>query len=158
MGRKKILKVQRAPKKTKELKPKGRPKESTVIDDECLDKVYILSQFQMPRCEIYSFLGILEMELSNNKELKEKFENAYKAGLEAGKAQMRMDQIKYARKGNAPLLIWIGKQYLKQSDNPIENNISNELGTLKVEFVNSQNESQEERLKRIEDDLDKELK
>lgn len=40
--------------------------------------------------------------------------------IEARKIQLRGWQWKAAEKGNATLLIWLGKQYLGQSDQPID--------------------------------------
>lgn len=44
------------------------------------------------------------------------FFRAYKRGSTDLKRSLRRDQIEAARKGNATLLIWLGKQLLGQSD------------------------------------------
>lgn len=44
------------------------------------------------------------------------FSRAYKRGSTHLKRSLRRDQIEAARKGNATLLIWLGKQLLGQSD------------------------------------------
>lgn len=47
---------------------------------------------------------------------KGEFCRAYKKGLGRLKVSLRRQQIEAARKGNATMLIWLGKQLLEQSD------------------------------------------
>lgn len=159
----KVSKIQRKPKKEKkknqEIKFIGRPRKSAVIDDNLLDSVFRLAQMKLTKTEIYATLHIEEVELTNKPDLREKFDEAFNAGSNAGNGLIKQAQFKAAvESGNPSMLIWLGKQHCKQSDNPIENSIASDLGTLKVEFVNAKEESQEERIKKIEDELDKELK
>lgn len=46
------------------------------------------------------------------------FCRAYKRGFSRTKMSISEAQINYALKGNASLLIWLGKQHLGQTDNP----------------------------------------
>ena len=47
---------------------------------------------------------------------KGEFCRAYKKGLGRLKVSLRRQQIEAAKKGNATMLIWLGKQLLEQSD------------------------------------------
>lgn len=47
------------------------------------------------------------------------FADAYKKFSAHGKTSIRRQQFELAKKGNATMLIWLGKQYLRQSDKPI---------------------------------------
>ena len=44
------------------------------------------------------------------------FPDFYKRHFAKGKASLRREQFKLALKGNCTMLIWLGKQYLDQSD------------------------------------------
>lgn len=47
---------------------------------------------------------------------REEFLEAYKRGIEKGKKSLRRFQYDCAKKGNSAMLIWLGKQYLGQSE------------------------------------------
>lgn len=53
--------------------------------------------------------------------------------LESRRLQLRQWQWKAAEKGNTAMLIWLGKQYLNQSDNPEPDYGETELSFLDVE-------------------------
>lgn len=46
------------------------------------------------------------------------FAECFKKFSAGGKTSLRRHQFELARKGNATMLIWLGKQYLGQSDKP----------------------------------------
>jgi hypothetical protein len=48
------------------------------------------------------------------------FADAFKKFSATGKTSLRRYQFDLAKKGNATMLIWLGKQYLGQSDKPTE--------------------------------------
>ena len=48
-----------------------------------------------------------------------RFTDTYKKFSAHGKTSLRRHQFEVAAKGNATMLIWLGKQYLGQSDRPI---------------------------------------
>jgi hypothetical protein len=48
------------------------------------------------------------------------FADAYKKFSASGKTSLRRSQFNVALKGNATMLIWLGKQHLGQSDKPSE--------------------------------------
>ena len=103
---------------TKKTKNKiGRPK--TQIDLEQAEKLGML-QCTIKECS--AWFGIPPSTLSGHKE----FQEAYKKGLENGKQDLRRKQWRLADR-NAAMAIWLGKQYLGQSDNPLgekEDNVS----------------------------------
>lgn len=55
------------------------------------------------------------------------FSQAYKKGFSTMKMKLSEAQIHAALNGNASLLIWLGKQYLGQSDTPLEETDKDEL-------------------------------
>ena len=103
---------------TKKTKNKtGRP--LTQIDLEQAEKLGML-QCTIKECS--AWFNIPPSTLSGHKE----FQEAYKKGLENGKQDLRRKQWRLADR-NAAMAIWLGKQYLGQSDNPLgekEDNVS----------------------------------
>ena len=101
-------------------KPKnktGRPK--TQIDLVQAEKLGML-QCTIKECS--AWFGIPPSTLAGHKE----FRKAYEKGLENGKQSLRRKQWHLADK-SATMAIWLGKQYLGQSDNPLgdeEDNVS----------------------------------
>lgn len=85
----------------------GRPKKK--IDYQTVEK---LANIQCTQEEISNFLGISTRTLQKDKE----FLRIYKKGLENGKMSLRRMQFKKANDGNVSMLIWLGKQYLGQTD------------------------------------------
>ena len=134
----------------------GRPKTTAKLDDKTFDKVFELAKRQFTRGEIYSILNISQTELQKKTKLKEQFEAAYLQGVDAGKGCVKYAQFEMAQSNPIMSIFW-GKQHLGQSDNPNQL-INADLGTLKVEFVDAKEESQEDRIKEIEKNLDEELK
>lgn len=151
---KKELKIQR--KKVKKVR-ESWPRKNVRLEEINFDDVYTLASYQSTRKEIYSILKISQSEICKNEEVKARFEEAYEAGKQAGMNDLRVGQFDLAKK-NVVMSIFLGKQYLGQSDNP--NALANQdLGTVKVEFVGSKDESeQEERVKEIERKLKEEIK
>ena len=152
----KTLKRQEQSKYKNPLLKAGRPKTTAKLDDKTFDKVFELAKRQFTRGEIYSILNISIQELNKKAKLKEQFETAYLQGVDAGKGCVKYAQFEMAQSNPVMSIFW-GKQHLGQSDNPNQL-INADLGTLKVEFVEGANESQEDRIKEIEKNLDEELK
>lgn len=86
----------------------GRPR--AVID---LDLVERLANIQCTIDEISSVMKIPAGTLKNRKD----FTTTYKNAFTAGKASLRRIQWKLAEK-SAGMAIWLGKQYLDQTDKP----------------------------------------
>ena len=152
----KTLKRQEQSKYKNPLLKAGRAKTTAKLDDKTFDKVFELAKRQFTRAEIYSILNISQTELQKKVKLKEQFETAYLQGVDAGKGCVKYAQFEMAQSNPVMSIFW-GKQHLGQSDNPNQL-INADLGTLKVEFVDGANESQEDRIKEIEKNLDEELK
>lgn len=89
----------------------GRPKKE--IDMAAVEKLALI---QCTQEEIAEFLGVSVRTLQRNKE----FCRVYKKGIDSGKMSLRRLQWKAAEKGNVVALIWLGKQYLGQSESPQE--------------------------------------
>lgn len=104
---------------------KGRPR--IKIDLVQAEK---LGNLQCTYAECSAFLGIPEGTLKNRSD----FTTVYKKGKEAGKASLRRTQFKLAEK-SAAMAIWLGKQYLGQSDNREEETKYN-IVEFKFEVVN----------------------
>lgn len=85
----------------------GRPKIEINWED-----VRKLSLLQCTENEIASFLGVSVDTLLRRKE----FCELHKKGMEEGRMSLRRLQWKKAQDGNTTMLIWLGKQYLGQSD------------------------------------------
>ena len=91
--------------------------------------VYKLARHFCTQAEIADILEISRVTLHKDKQ----FLNNYNLGKAKAKKSLRSAQYKYALKGNAKLLIWLGKNYLYQKDTPVENpsdNINDKLSAI----------------------------
>ena len=89
---------------------RGRPKK--FIDLAMVEK---LAHIQCTHVEIASALGVSTDTLTRNKD----FAEVYKRGAEGGRKSLRRMQFESASKGNVTMQIWLGKQYLDQTDHSI---------------------------------------
>jgi len=85
----------------------GRPKFK--ID---YDQVEKLAGLQCTQEEIASYLGCSVDTLQRDDE----FCGLYKRGMDKGRMSLRRKQWKAAEEGDRTMLVWLGKQYLSQSD------------------------------------------
>ncbi len=93
----------------------GRPKFK--ID---YDQVEKLSALQCTQEEIASYLGCSVDTLQRDDE----FCGIYKRGMDKGRMSLRRKQWKAADDGDRTMLVWLGKQYLRQTDkSDINNNV-----------------------------------
>lgn len=101
------------PKEVVEINKGGRP--TKIIDYDVLDR---LCAIQCTGEEIASVLGIDYDTL--NKGLKREqgigFTDYFIKKSGSGKASLRRRQFELAANGNPTMLVWLGKQYLGQSD------------------------------------------
>ena len=67
----------------------------------------------------------------------EGFSECFKRFSATGKVSLRRSQFKYAVAGNATLLIWLGKQYLGQSDKQETENIQQKPIEIQIIETNS---------------------
>ncbi len=86
-------------------KKRGRPK--IELDPK---QVETLAGLQCSYDEMAAVLGCSPDTLSRN------YADAIKRGRENAKASLKRRQFEVAMKGNVTMLIWLGKQYLSQSD------------------------------------------
>src|SRR5579872_6573440 len=86
---------------------RGRPKK--FVDLELVEK---LAAIQCTYPEIASTLGVSVDTLTRHPD----FAATYKRGAEGGRKSLRRMQFKSANRGNVAMQIWLGKQYLGQSD------------------------------------------
>ena len=100
----------------KENKKTGRPRA-----DIQETKVEQLASFGCTNSEIAAFFDV------NESTIRRSFAEYLTKGRETGKIRLRQMQWKAAEKGNVSMLIWLGKQVLRQSEktevsweNPIE--------------------------------------
>ena len=93
----------------------GRP--SIDIDYEMVSK---LARMMCTMQEIASFLDLSVRKLEQDEE----FIRVYKKNIDAGKISLRRSQMKLADAGNTTMNIWLGKQYLGQTDK-VEEKITN---------------------------------
>lgn len=95
----------------------GRPRQGLLTHEEWED-FEKLCRLQCTEVEIAGWFGISEDTL--NRRCKEKYEQTfaetYKKFSVDGKISLRRLQYKAARKGNATMLVWLGKQALGQRD------------------------------------------
>jgi hypothetical protein len=79
------------------------------------EKVLRLAERFWLKSEIAAFFNVHVDTITNN------FQDIYEKGRENGKAKIRDLQLNAAYKGNVTMLIWLGKQYLGQTDQPTNN-------------------------------------
>lgn len=94
----------------------GRPKK--IIKQEDFEKLCML---QCTEAEICSFFNVTDKTLNAwcRKTYKGTFSEVFRLKRGKGKISLRRIQFQLAEK-SAAMAIWLGKQYLGQSDNPIE--------------------------------------
>jgi hypothetical protein len=92
----------------------GRPR--LVFD---LRQVEDLGKIQSTHSELAAVLGCSLDTVKDRLRNDPEFSTAYQKGLEHGKSSLRRIQWKNALGGNTTMQIWLGKQYLGQSDRRI---------------------------------------
>ena len=88
----------------------GRPPK--IIDYDLVEK---LAQIQCTQEEISQILDISSRTLQKDEE----FLRIHKKGIESGRMSLRRFQWESAKKGNVTMQIWLGKQYLNQSEHVV---------------------------------------
>ena len=97
-----------------------------------------LCAIQCTKEEICDVLDVTEKTLNNwCKEIYgTSFSLVFNQKRALGKASLRRNQWKLAEKGNSTMLIWLGKQILKQSESPTQDEIKlKELELKEKEFA-----------------------
>lgn len=118
MPRKKEVKTE-----TKEKNLGGRPSKLPLIDEEQFKS---MCEIQCTKDEICAILKIDEKTLTKwcNQTYSMGFSDVYKKLSSTGKMSLRRQQFKSAENGNVTMQIWLGKQYLGQTDK-VEEKITN---------------------------------
>lgn len=95
----------------------GRPRKN--IDKEQFEKLCFL------HCTLEEIAGYFDCSQDTirnfcKREYKEPFFEVYKKKSAGGNISLRRWQYQLAEKGNATMLIWLGRQVLGQTENPTE--------------------------------------
>ena len=106
---------------------KGRPKK--VLSEDALKLIENLARIMCTEEEIAQCLGA-SVDTLLNSDNKELFRTAIKRGNSIGKQSLRRKQYEVAMKGNSSMLIWLGKQWLNQTDKVENTNSFEDLTVL----------------------------
>lgn len=102
-------------------RPGGRPRTDITAGD-----IYNLSKLQCTLEEIAGFFGVSASTLYRHMEADNSLREAYEEGKQYGRVSLRRLQFACAaskQAGSAALLIWLGKQYLGQTDKVLNANV-----------------------------------
>ena len=127
----------------------ARPRK--VINQKQLES---LCAIQCTEEEICNVLDVSEKTLISwcNEVYGESFSKVFRQKRDLGKTSLRRNQWKLAENGNSTMQIWLGKQILKQSESPIQDEIKLKELELKIKEF----ELKEKLLmKQLEDEDDK---
>ena len=93
-----------------------------------------LCAIQCTQEEICNVLDVSEKTLISwcNEVYGESFSKVFRQKRDLGKTSLRRNQWKLAENGNSTMQIWLGKQILKQSESPIQDEIKLKELELKV--------------------------
>ena len=93
-----------------------------------------LCAIQCTEEEICNVLDVSEKTLISwcNEVYGESFSKVFRQKRDLGKTSLRRNQWKLAENGNSTMQIWLGKQILKQSESPIQDEINLKELELKV--------------------------
>lgn len=95
------------------LTPMNKRKEVVLSTEKTIEK---LAEHGLNMLEIEAITGIDDSTLKRN------YEEFLTKGKNVLKMKLKRKQIEIALRGNVPMLIWLGKQYLDQKDNSQETN------------------------------------
>lgn len=132
----------------KKEKSGGRPK--NILTEEAIELIEKLATVMSTQNEIASCLNT-SVDILTNKYNKDSFLDAIKKGNEKGKSSLRNAQFKCALRGNATLLIWLGRQYLGQTDK-VEGEIEETDRTVEVK-VTTPTQEDYDRVKKMKERL-----
>jgi hypothetical protein len=102
------------------------------VDKETLEKLFYM---QCTQTEIMGWFGIQTKDTLNNRIREiygedQSYSTIYEQKRQGGRIAVRRKQMQVAESGNVSMLIWLGKQYLGQSDkNEVQ---SEETVTVKI--------------------------
>ena len=93
-------------------RPAHRPKEF-FPDMEAVEK---LCQLNCTDAEIAAFFNVCLRTVERERQSNTEFNDVIEKGKSYGKLSLRRKQVAVAMEGNPTMLIWLGKQYMGQSD------------------------------------------
>lgn len=93
----------------------GRGRPFLVLTDDGLRFIERLYACNCSTEEVAAELGV-SVDALNNKYNREKNKLAYNRGRERFKSEIRQEQRKILKRGDSRMAIWLGKQYLGQTD------------------------------------------
>lgn len=96
-------------------RPRGRP-HSLEPDERTIKIVEGLGRIQATVEEIARVLNVTKKTYISFKKRHPIIEDAYQTGRAMGRVSLRRAQFRNAENGNTTMQIWLGKQYLEQSD------------------------------------------
>jgi len=122
------------------LPPKTKPKRKTGRPRKALDLrlVAALAGLQCTDGEIAAALDVQPGTITDRKQHDPAFLNAYTRGRERGKSSLRRIQWGLAKRGNARMAEWLGRQVLGQRGEQPQVNVNivlSELGSLMAGFI-----------------------
>lgn len=124
---------------------KGRPRK--VLTEEGAKVVEKLASIFCPEEDIAEILGV-SIDTMHNEDNNELFRGAILRGKTNGKRSLRQTQFDIALRGNVKMLIWLGKQYLGQSDKvELDSKEADKEMTVKVEIPTQEDYERVKRLK-----------
>lgn len=93
-----------------------------------------LCAIQCTQEEICNVLDVTDKTLTRwcNEVYNLSFSEVYEQKRDIGRMSLRRNQFKLAESGNTTMQIWLGKQVLKQSENPVMDNIKLKELELKI--------------------------
>jgi hypothetical protein len=106
----------------------GRPPK-LVVDEKTLDLLEGLGRIQATTKEAAAVLKVSEPTFIKFVKQHIKAQEAFESGKESGRASLRRLQWKAAEGGNTTMMIWLGKQWLGQTDK-VANEISGDAAFL----------------------------
>ncbi len=92
----------------------GRPR--IEMTEEMYGKITGISTMQCPDEEVAAFLGMSYSTFKRRKAEDPRLVEAIESGRDHGRQALRAAQWSKAIDGNVTMMIWLGKQYLGQSD------------------------------------------
>lgn len=105
-------------------KPFGRP--PIEIDKEQFEKLCYIQCTEQEICDEWYNCSVDTLERWCQKTYGVTFADIYRIKRGRGKKSLRRTQLETALKGNTTMMIWLGKQYLGQSDKFEQRNIDAE--------------------------------
>lgn len=100
---------------SKPANPVGRPRKLT-CDEATLEKLKVVASGQHTQLEAAAIFGVSIRTFEEFLRVNEKAREIWDLGEGNGKASLRRMQFMSAQKGNVTMQIWLGKQYLNQTD------------------------------------------